>query len=345
MEKPPKVVPEKCRGFLVSEDEREVTTRDCILYALGTAACQDPLDEEDLRYCYEGSSLGFAVLPTFATTLMPVASIFEGLDKCPGLPSFNPMKLLHGEHKLTLLRPLHPDTKVRSRTVIRDVLDKRSGALVALRVETFEGNDLLCINDFQLFIRGIGGFGGPSTSAASIASPEFPTGAPEKTMEALTQANLALIYRLSSSNTNSSSSSSTKDSSSSKADVGLAQMGGFSKPILHGLCTLGIATRHRYDGSPERFVLLRISLVLPLLLLALGLPLMLLLPLLLLLFDFIIKEVLGGDPSRVASVSCRFTNPTTPGDRLRVSVYDGDNSSSSISSSNNNKSCTLWLLL
>ncbi|KAL8435127.1 hypothetical protein Efla_006348 [Eimeria flavescens] len=191
------VVPDLCRGFVVAEEEREVTTRDCILYALGTAACQDPLDEEDLRYCYEGSSLGFAVLPTFATTLMPVAGIFEGLDKCPGLPAFNPMKLLHGEHKVTLLRPLQPDVKVKSRTVIKDVLDKRSGALVALRVETFVGNDLLCVNDFQLFIRGIGGFGGPSSSAASLPAPEAPLGPPEKTMEAVTQANLALIYRLS----------------------------------------------------------------------------------------------------------------------------------------------------
>lgn len=103
----------------MSEEEREVTLRDCILYALGTAACQvglrwvvaqfqgllksqheisracrvraasfppmqDPLDEKDLRYCYEGSALGFSVLPTFATTLMPVASIFEGLDQCRG---------------------------------------------------------------------------------------------------------------------------------------------------------------------------------------------------------------------------------------------------------------------
>lgn len=66
------------------------------------------------------------------------------------------MKLLHGEHRLTLLRPLQPDVKVKSRTVIMDVLDKKSGALVALRVETFCEGELLCINDFQLFIRGIG---------------------------------------------------------------------------------------------------------------------------------------------------------------------------------------------
>ena len=38
----------------------------------------------DLRYCYEGNSQGFHVLPTFATTFMSVAAIFEGLDRCPG---------------------------------------------------------------------------------------------------------------------------------------------------------------------------------------------------------------------------------------------------------------------
>ncbi|OEH76039.1 aminopeptidase 1 [Cyclospora cayetanensis] len=262
------VIPDLCRGFVLAEEERDVTTRDCILYALGTAACQDPLDEKDLRYCYEGSSLGFSVLPTFATTFMSVAAIFEGLDKCPGLPDFNPMRLLHGEHKLTLFQPLQADIRVRCRAAIQDVLDKRSGALVAVRVEAFCGGDLLCVNDFQLFIRGIGNFGeGPSSSGASIATFQSPMGAPEKIAEILTQPNLALVYRLSG------------DYNPLHVDSGLAKMGGFSRPILHGLCTLGIATRH------------------------------------------IIKECLDGDPARVASISCRFTAPTTPGDRLRVCMW------------------------
>ena len=40
----------------------------------------------------------------------------------------------------------------------------------------------------------------------------------------------------------------------------------------------------------------------------------------------IVRAALKGDPSRVTSVSCRFTSPTTPGDRLRVCMW-GLNSS------------------
>lgn len=232
MEKPEKVIPELCRGFVLGEEEKEVTTRDCILYALGTAACQDPLDEADLRFCYEGHSDGFSVVPTFATTFISVAAVFEGLDKCPGLPSFNPMKLLHGEHRLTILSPLQPEMKIKSRAFITDVQDKRSGALLSVRVETACSGRPVCTNDFLLFIRGIGGFGGGApASGGPSGGPQAPAGPPEKTVELTTQPNLALIYRLSG------------DYNPLHVDAGLAELGGFKRPILHGLCTLGIAVR------------------------------------------------------------------------------------------------------
>lgn len=111
----------------------------------------------------------------------------------------------------------------------------QSGALVAIRVTTYCGDELLCLNDFQLFIRGIGtrssdaesssarrtrlacsapdskqlhskklsvlsalsgNFGGASSSTASLEAPQPPKGAPERTMETVTQLNLALLYRL-----------------------------------------------------------------------------------------------------------------------------------------------------
>jgi hypothetical protein len=32
--------------------------------------------------------------------------LFEMLITCPGLPEFNPMMLLHGEHKLEIKQPI-----------------------------------------------------------------------------------------------------------------------------------------------------------------------------------------------------------------------------------------------
>lgn len=45
------------------------------------------------------------------------------------------MKLLHGEHKVTLFRPLQPEMKIKSKTEIVDVLDKKVG---------IAGNSFVC---------------------------------------------------------------------------------------------------------------------------------------------------------------------------------------------------------
>ena len=48
-----------------------------------------------------------------------------------------------------------------SKTKLVDILDKGKGALVILDVVTFdERNAPVCTNQFSLYIRGIGGFGG-----------------------------------------------------------------------------------------------------------------------------------------------------------------------------------------
>src|SRR6202451_1751443 len=70
------------------------TRRDTMLYALGVAACQDPLDERQLRFAYEDS---LQVLPSFACVLAhPGFWIRE-----PELEA-NWVKLVHAEQHFRL---------------------------------------------------------------------------------------------------------------------------------------------------------------------------------------------------------------------------------------------------
>ena len=79
------------------------------------------------------------------------------------------------------------------------------------------------------FLRGDGGCGGTTTVAAGPHPiPERP---PDLTCTLPTVARAALIYRLSG------------DYNPIHADPELARKAGFERPILHGLCSLGVATR------------------------------------------------------------------------------------------------------
>ena len=83
---------------------------------------------------------------------------------CPGMPEFNPMNLLHGEQKITIIRPLKFDTDYLQKMKFTDVADKGKGASLEFTIEVFELDDkknqhLAFVNVSTVFIRGIGGFG------------------------------------------------------------------------------------------------------------------------------------------------------------------------------------------
>lgn len=230
MSKPTKVIPEKCRGYVISEDKVTYGPREVMLYALGIGASQDPLDEKDLKWTYENSE-DFAPIPSFAVVLNSMESLFGALLSCPGLPEFNPMMLLHGEEKVVLSKPLPPSATLIQTAVIKDVTDKGSGALLIISIDgrDAETNEPICSTIHSLFIRGIGGFGGSKGEAPADNRP--PKGkAPDAVFEKTTTANQALIYRLSG------------DYNPLHADKNMAEMGGFERPILHGLCFFGIGT-------------------------------------------------------------------------------------------------------
>ena len=94
----------------------------------------------------------------------------------------------------------------------------------------------------NLFIRGIGGFGHKGFIKMP-AYPEAPKRQPDHVSEEVTNINQAFWYRLSG------------DVNPLHVDPSMAAMGGFEKPILHGLCTKGFTVRavqqHFFKDDPS----------------------------------------------------------------------------------------------
>jgi 3-hydroxyacyl-CoA dehydrogenase/3a,7a,12a-trihydroxy-5b-cholest-24-enoyl-CoA hydratase len=229
-------------GYEFEATSFNYTDREVILYALGIGAGRNPLDPQELAFVYEGSSQGFRALPTFAV-LFP-GNMFQQLLKAPGI-KFNLMKLLHGEQYLEILKPLPTSAQITSRGKISQVYDKGSGALIAIDVNSQDAaGEPVAFNRITLFIRGIGGFGGergPSTRDLN----EAPDREPDAVWQEAVPENQALLYRLSG------------DRNPLHADPAMAAIGGFKRPILHGLCTYGFAARavlRQFAGNdPGRF--------------------------------------------------------------------------------------------
>lgn len=223
-------------------DERDVS-----LYAQAVGAGMNPVDDAELRFVYELHP-HFAPLPTMAVVFPFV--VFWQITQVPGL-EFNPMMLLHGEQYLELKRPLPTAATLTNHATISKIYDKGKGALVLLDVRSVDGNgNEVAFNQSALFIRGLGGWGGergPSTGGVNVP----PDRAPDATYTQATLPNQALLYRLASG-----------DRNPLHADPQMAALGGFDRPILHGLCTFGFAARavlrHFAASDPTRFKSIRV---------------------------------------------------------------------------------------
>jgi 3-hydroxyacyl-CoA dehydrogenase/3a,7a,12a-trihydroxy-5b-cholest-24-enoyl-CoA hydratase len=211
----------------LASSSQTITHKDVALYAVGIGAgAANPTCPSQLRYTYENSS-HFSMLPSMGVTFVDLM----GLGSLPGL-SFNPMMLLHGEHYLEVLsRPLPTEGTFTSKSKIAELWDKGKAALVVIESTTSaENGKPLFLNRTSAFIRGIGGWGGERGPKPASYAP--PARAADAVVTEATSKNQALLYRLPSG-----------DANPLHADPDMAAMGGFDKPILHGLCTFGFATR------------------------------------------------------------------------------------------------------
>lgn len=201
-----------------------------ILYHLGIGAgVGKATDAKELEYTFERK---LKVLPSFA-----VVPVFGSLVQLVGLPGIqiNPMLVLHGEQDVVLHRPIPVRAKVTTEGSLVGIHDKGKGALLVIEVTTRdkESGDALFTNRFAAFARGEGGFGGdPGPKPGN----EAPSRAPDAVVETPTTPHQPLLYRLSG------------DKNPLHADPDMAKLGGFDRPILHGLCSFGIVCKAVVDA-------------------------------------------------------------------------------------------------
>jgi acyl dehydratase len=237
---------EKALGASLGDTTGSYGPDDVILYHLGIGAGFRATDPAELAYTYEKN---LKVLPSFsvvassgmsARARRPQGGGGGGLGNVPGL-SYNPALLLHGEQDVQIHRPLPTAAEFKTSGRVAEIWDKGKAALVVVEYASSDANGPLFTNRMSLFLRGEGGFGGPTGPKPGN---ERPTRPPDGTVDSPTLPQQALLYRL------------NGDKNPLHADPEFAKRGGFDKPILHGLCSFGIVCKAIVDaalgGDPTR---------------------------------------------------------------------------------------------
>jgi acyl dehydratase len=215
----------KLKNLQFADVARTYTAQDTILYALGIGFGSDPTSAPDLRYLLEDRLIAF---PTQATVL----GLTPGWLADPEL-GVDYLKVLHGEQRLTLHRPLPAQGTVKCKTRVVEVIDKGEGrgAIVINERVLYEtpGDARLATVITSSFCRANGGFGGPVRRGHDPHP--LPEEDPQEVEDYVSSRRSALIYRLSG------------DLNPIHADPEVARRAGFKEPIMHGLCTYAIAGR------------------------------------------------------------------------------------------------------
>ncbi len=214
--------------------KRSWTSKDGLLYAVGVGAGTD-----ELAFTTENTKdTPQQMLPTFAVIIGGGGAPFNKIG------SFNPAMLVHGEQGIELFGPIPAEGEIESTGRVSAIWDKGKGAVVEMESESVlvaTGKPLLKTR-MSVFVRGEGGFGGERGPSSKF---EAPSRKPDHEVTYTTRADQALTYRLSG------------DRNPLHSDPSFAKLGGFDKPILHGLCTYGFTGRALLHslcgGDPSRF--------------------------------------------------------------------------------------------
>lgn len=222
-------------GFRTPTEQLAWDSSECLLYALSVGA-----GEEALAFVTENSGFPQAVYPTFAATRTADLST---LWEAAGVTDRSTM--VHGAERTELHKPLSPDGDINISATLVAVQDRGKHAVLVIDHEASDrgsGEPVFTCTQ-TLVLRGQGGFGGDRGTDSTSPMPDDRS--PDQVVNVETRSDQALLYRL------------NGDRNPLHSSPEVARRVGFERPILHGLCTYGIAGRvalhERLGGEPERF--------------------------------------------------------------------------------------------
>jgi acyl dehydratase len=205
--------------------EQNLSSKDCILYALSLGYARDPLDEVELPFVTEGA---LKVVPSMASVVSHPSAWSR--DPRTGI---NYLKIVHGQQGVVFHRPIPTDEIIVGQMKVLSVEDKGAdkGALVFTenRLTSKRTGEAIATIVRSSFCRGDGGCG--SAGPGSEQDKPVPQRKPDESIDSKTERWQALLYRL------------NGDFNPLHSSPSVAKKAGFERPILHGLCTYGIACR------------------------------------------------------------------------------------------------------
>jgi len=218
---------EELRNIRIEQRQVSYTRRDARLYALSLGLGRDPMNETELDFVVDRRR--FKTVPTMAAIFADVVMELTLACKLK-----RPELALHGEQKLQLFAPLPGAADLEVRGHIPAIFDRGEsrGAEIHMVAEAkLAGSDLsLYRATYVTIARGDGGFGGEAPPGRA-GSQIVPDRGPDHTWESVVRPDQALLYAL------------NGDPNPIHTEPGIAGRAGFDRPILHGLCTYGIACR------------------------------------------------------------------------------------------------------
>jgi len=241
LEKSQKLIPEKVIGHKLPPMDWNINQNETILYALSLGFNEDQLNTKHFKFTYELND-EFSVFPTYACVI-PIKNLIDIFNSCAAVPEFNLMTLLHGEEWLEILKPLPTSGDLVYEMEFADLEDKGKGVVFCISVKIKGKSDgtVYSVIFVNLFVRGLKGEGAKSNGilrAGQLA--KIPKEKPIKEIMLKTYPNQALYYRLGG-----------NDPNPLHVDPDMSAMGGFEKPILHGLCFFGMTAKAAYETFCE----------------------------------------------------------------------------------------------